>query len=781
MVTVRSLPCVSLCNKTTTCVGFSSGIMVDAVAMRELIFRNVSDLSETDQSRIMSNVESLLAETSRSAARSTLDSDVVLIAANEQGEEERVRANSDVLRRTSQGFEGLLQNCGHKNEIPIVIVGAEGRTRLHSVRAVRWFLEVLHAVDAHRAAGESLVPTEPAAHIRTSGLKSDATPAFETLVAACEIADCWDAPAVFSAASDCVMDSVALAREGTFSSMARGIIKLLRLIPQGVPPSMGMTQLQEKTEQALATFVPTNRLAALLKSFEMEQVSRVINMLKDEEVVLTPLALQGRSPLARGWQHDLGQRISSGIGMSEPTPKRQNYPRRLNKQGFRVGKAYSSQANTWETHASQNRAELNASSRWTFQIQLSLVPPNPKEVEALHAQAFGLFGENWRYNPDTPREQIEACDRLEAGELSLYLSNVGTSTGLLDGASFWIQEADGPKIMLPGCALDGYALPPCQSLGFRTLKLPSGMLLSRLQSVQIGGTVVISKLQRQFEVLARWQDLTGRRCDRSIPSRIVSSVKQLLSDTNLIETVVKAKLTQCPVLPFIPAEARRRIASTTVLQTIVTTQMAPPEQSPAVFELYVAMMEFVARRLDDNHGLVNRSVHALDRDSVLRVLQRPGFARLYAPRSERALLRMAVDWATQPHRSIEDKEVVMDTIHFAALPAFTLLHYDRNKHIQAALLRITNGIRPEGQGVCFHSKVVRALNAKQLGVSTHDVKGRVWMRSDQIVRRLDAALLKKLAGANAQRMQSLCEQNQTLVDRLSEAEDKLSRIEAGTL
>lgn len=54
---------------------------------------------------------------------------------------------------------------------------------------------------------------------------------------------------------------------------------------------------------------------------------------------------------------------------------------------------------------------------------------------------------------------------------------------------------------------------------------------------------------------------------------------------------------------------------------------------------------------------------------MLHILEQESLPGLNAPTSERALLRMAVDWSSQPWRSKEAVEAVMAEIKFAGAPA----------------------------------------------------------------------------------------------------------------
>ena len=95
-------------------------------------------------------------------------------------------------------------------------------------------------------------------------------------------------------------------------------------------------------------------------------------------------------------------------------------------------------------------------------------------------------------------------------------------------------------------------------------------------------------------------------------------------------------------------------------------------------------------RVDERHGRVNRSIHILSASSAARVLSHNGYASTdgYAPNNERALLRIAIDWCSQPGRSCADIKRVMSEINFTGLPTYTLLFMDRNPHLSGGLLKL---------------------------------------------------------------------------------------------
>jgi len=101
-------------------------------------------------------------------------------------------------------------------------------------------------------------------------------------------------------------------------------------------------------------------------------------------------------------------------------------------------------------------------------------------------------------------------------------------------------------------------------------------------------------------------------------------------------------------------------------------------------------VEYAIARVDERHGRVNRSIHILSASSAARVLYHDGYAStaLGTPKNERALLRIAVDWCSQPNRASADIERIMSEINFTGLPPYTLLFMDRNLHLSGGLHKV---------------------------------------------------------------------------------------------
>ena len=103
-------------------------------------------------------------------------------------------------------------------------------------------------------------------------------------------------------------------------------------------------------------------------------------------------------------------------------------------------------------------------------------------------------------------------------------------------------------------------------------------------------------------------------------------------------------------------------------------------------------------RVDERHGRVNRSIHILSASSAARVLYHDGYAStaLGTPKNERALLRIAVDWCSQPNRASADIKRIMSEINFTGLPPYTLVFMDRNpdRTFPAAFTKYSNAPSP---------------------------------------------------------------------------------------
>ena len=88
------------------------------------------------------------------------------------------------------------------------------------------------------------------------------------------------------------------------------------------------------------------------------------------------------------------------------------------------------------------------------------------------------------------------------------------------------------------------------------------------------------------------------------------------------------------------------------------------------------LMSLVICRLDDKNGSVNRAAASLPISCMHTILDQEMFSRINGPKSERALLRLAVDWCSKPWRAKDEILEVMRKVRLAGVPARTLLHLD---------------------------------------------------------------------------------------------------------
>ena len=516
---------------------------MDARSIGDQLFHGLGDeheLSDELRAQLMANVEGLMAATGRSAARGTLEADVVLVAAGEHGDEERVRASSRVLQQTSTGFGGLLLNCGNHQEIRLRRPGCGDE--LHPIDAVRWVMEVVHAVAACDAVGIATC-SPPGAAAPAPALTSNPscpTPKLTLLVAACQIADCWDCQAVLDAAAQCLAEATRL--EADFQVKTVSLVRLLRLVPREPPISHCWLALRRAVELALAREIPVNRLASVLKNFDLEQMARVVNLLEDEVVELKPLHLKGPTSLERGWQH----RLKSAPAKSEQTTR---LPEGRPRPTWSGRPPPGRRPSNWSREPQQsdifeNQDEAKASIRCAFSLSARLVDPSEASVKAaasLEDTFQEVLGEQWAENEGAVNmSKVHRSERL-----AVYLCNSeGVAALVCKETSLWIQEEGGEKSIHN---LSGGAISAGSSWGFPNWTL--GRMPEDMGSVTIGGTVHISRLQRQFEVLARWQDLNGAQRIHC-PSRIVSCVKRLQLDALTVE--VKVRLSAGAGPPYNP-------------------------------------------------------------------------------------------------------------------------------------------------------------------------------------------------------------------------------------
>ena len=257
-----------------------------------------ADIDEEARAKIQKNFEALLSKSTLAGAAMTMDADVVLVAAAADGTtEERVRASSAVLIQTSSGFRGVLQES-IEGEIKLLRPG--GTQALHPMAAVRFVMSVVHAAAAREDAATALEVEE--------------APPLEILLAACQIADCWDCPAVMAAAARCVKR--AAAAESEPSRVASALVKLLRPCRS----TDGSKQLREAVEATIATVLPFFWIPSVLKAFDLESACRVIGLIEDLPIELKTLELKGANPLYKAWYDGLDESGTNDDLKTEATP-----------------------------------------------------------------------------------------------------------------------------------------------------------------------------------------------------------------------------------------------------------------------------------------------------------------------------------------------------------------------------------------------------------------------------------------------------------------------------
>jgi hypothetical protein len=615
-----------------------------AMRLREEMFKGIDLTGVPHETQILlgQRFASLISQTSMAGASMTVESDVVLIAANEEGQEAHVHASGSVLKRASTGFRGILEETA-PTEIRLRKPGDNDQA-LQPIAAVRWVMEVVHA----SVARGTVLPASGAASMHVDV----PTPPLSILLAACQIADCWDFPAVLSAAASCLHSSVR-AQEEDFGTIASCLVKLLHLAHRddGADISPHLT-LRVATEKVLACVVPVSRLGSVLKTFDLEQVCRVINQIQDEIVELKPLTLRGSTALERGWwtdfkpiQSDITHRPSAyGVRLKSARPNMNHH-----HEGSRA-KVQGRYDDAYEAQASQRTA-------FTFRVQV--MPA---------AQAANTSG----------------ADEMGEGRLEVNLYNSDGAAALLEKTShLWLLDGAGQKTVMTLWPHAGGTHPPRQGIGFANVMghvitsamaradatFSVGLKMSDLGSIQIGGTIVISKLQLQYEVLCRWQNVTGRQRISS-PSQIVSTFMRLQQDCGAHEVHVGVSLRRVP-----PSPGWRKTNVQVRLAAVRVRRPQSDDCSPTTV-LCESMLQYVCARLEKHHGRVNRAMHQLDFRSIMFVLRSPFYGRhvCTSPQHEMCLFRFALDWVRQPSRTSVEINAVMNQIYFAGLPVEVLLH-----------------------------------------------------------------------------------------------------------
>ena len=242
-----------------------------------------------------------------------------------------------------------------------------------------------------------------------------------------------------------------------------------------------------------------------------------------------------------------------------------------------------------------------------------------------------------------------------------------------------------------------------------------------LGGFRVGGTLVISKLQRQWQVLEAWQRLTGNKCEGSI-CPIVGSLHQLLLASRCVESRVRLHW-----------QYRNFRSHGDVELSVQSVKPDAAPIGPAAERMCHTLMSLVVCRLDDENGSVNRAAALLPKECMMKILDVEMFKCFSGPKSERAILRLAVDWCSKPWRNQDDVLAVMRKVRLAGVPARTLMHLDEGSGRYAG--NVTNhtlkdqlrdlarsGIRDEEGDI--EDLLIEALEAQKAG-RHHEEEGLV--------------------------------------------------------
>jgi hypothetical protein len=621
---------------------------------------DVDELSPSTRAAIERNVQNILARSTLAAAHMTMDSDVILVGATVDGSEERVHASSAVLTETSSGFRGILEQCTHR-ELRLFRPGPPPQP-LHPVAAVRFVLSVVHAVAAHSEHSVTGLPVSA----------FDKIPPLDILLSACQIADCWDCMPVLSTVAHCVPvaasapAAVEPEEAGGFratKATTAALVKMLRLVPSDDNPGAHWLALRSSLESTIAQRVSLSWLPYSLQGFELEAAARVINQIEDRRIELTPLTFHGATALWR----------SSEVG-------------RAIKRG----------------------GEGRASRRCKLSLEVSVSGPDKEKMEKMRDIQRMIREVNAETNADVEEMLTAAENALTAASeksVAVYLRSQGASV-LLDGETRVRLVPDGISKMETGTtqiaepveqAFNTYVLHAGTSWGCDSLAP-----LKRLGGFRAECTAVISRLQLQFEVLAAWQDLTGRE---RIPStsRVVGVLRRLQFDSGTVETRVRVMLgtTHYSIdhykekrigVVLVPRSVPSNDAETPEATPAAETVRATNASQPAAAQLVESMTTYMMHRLDDSNGPVNRATALLDKATMRRVLQQRSFLES-GPSDERDLLHMAVQWSRFSWRLPQDINEVMGDIFFAGVPTMTLMHLDKGSGWDKRMMAHTHTLR----------------------------------------------------------------------------------------
>lgn len=642
---------------------------------------DVEELSDSVRAKIQRNAERALARSTLAAAEMTLGSDISLIGLAPDGSEEEVHASSAVLKRVSSGIRGIIEQCGEHRKIRMLTPGS--KPRLQSADAVRFVLKVVHASEAQRhGLGEAALPASSFSEV----------PPLDILLGACQIADCWDFMAVLSTVADCVPLAAALPTACAYpGETASALVRMLRMCPTEPEPghesgNEHWLRLRSALELTIAQRVDVGWLPAMLKSFSLEASARVINQIEDLKVELPSVVLRGASALEAPWYKGESCRLgaSHGTAAKRGGEVRARFRSSLalvveyeeanadNEQGREHLRQLERLRQRWEQHletpgiTEETRSEFN---RLLADVDEMIVPFHAPTVSVFiqcNGAAVALTGETQvRLVPD-------GCSRMHTGQTQLAQPKA---------------KELGEYIVLPAGR---------QAYGWRKV----------VDAARLGGftaecTAVISKLQLQFEVLARWQDMNGRKRSNPI-SHVVGVLQRLQSDAAIVKQRVQVLLGTTDYR----YEHRENHVGVVLVPRAYTPSTDDKEgheaRMPAAALLCESMTRYMLLRLDDDNGPVNRATALLDKATMRRILTQTSFAHRSGPSSERALLHMAVQWARHPWRLPADINEVMEGIYFAGVPTKTLMHLDtgsgwtREKIAQTHTLR--EGLRELAYG-----------------------------------------------------------------------------------
>lgn len=607
--------------------------------MSDTLFAGLDEdeLPEATRAAIKRNFEAMTSSCLLRAAEMTLDSDVVLVARSADGDaEEQVRASSEVLRRVSTAFSGILEETDGRT-IKIWRPGSEPR-QLQPIGSVRFVLSIVHAVAA-APEGLNADSTTPA----------NSSPPIDILLSACQIADCWDlCDAVLPAVARCLAAASEDAAKLSLRGLASSLVRMIRLVPAG-PISPVWIEVRDAAEEALACHLPLQWLPGALKSFDLEGASRVINRIGSTKVVLS-MTLPGATALEPAW---FAREPASHGG----TIYSDEVPLMVGEGPLLFGHLAG--------------GEKMARLRCKFQLEVRACEPEADDTLATLEGSVSHLPED-----NELRVQVRTViEDRRAKQMAVYIVNTGHGTALVDGDTTLRVIPDGKSRMEPGATqvaspvvrsfTVAQSMGPTESSGWDSL----GNIKS-LGGCRVEATVIISKLQSQFEVLARWFEVKGRpRC--AGPSSIVGTLQRLQLDSGCFTSKVHLRL---GTEQFQYDHQKHRVG------TLLLPKMEPTllwiRRNSAASQLCRSMMDYMMQRLDECNGPVNRAAALLDRATVVRLLRRREYESIHGLSCEKELLRIAVDWSAQPWREPADMKKVLKQIYWAGVPTRTLLHHD---------------------------------------------------------------------------------------------------------